>query len=371
MTFCLISFPLFASGGNEDIHNYSLICPQLNIENLSGSYNLDVYPKGPNGPSTSLQFYWDDNKKGPSLNLQAEILNRITSDIFKFFNDYFNERQFPKTIRIAQTDLSTDVGALYCRSYQKNPEKSVTLFLAAKSLESHTEFTRLLAHELTHHWFFKNHKNPEIWIEEGIAYLSEYIATRRLSGEPVLQYLKNSNVSLVTSNIVSPIAQMGQAQLLFTYLFNHIGPAFLEKVLSFDTLNMAGLATAISQDNPYGWSSFHDAFRDFQIAKFINREDYQAQTEAARKRYFLFATSLKAQTSMKLDISEWSGAEILNADNWTRPQSLNYENLNVIDDPGQSITVTPLKGSTIALPGKRHLQILYENKLQSLTNPVK
>ena len=142
----------------------------------------------------------------------------------------------------------------------------------------------------------------------------------------------------------------------------------------FNSLNMNNISLAISSENPYGWTSLNEAFRDFQIAKFINRVNYWAPTEADSKRYFLFSTILQPEIlPSKLQSSEWSAIESPNRSTLlnSKPQNVKFENLVVVDDPGEPIVVKDLKSAESAtsnattsnetISNKRYFRIFYQS----------
>jgi len=351
----------------SEIHDPSLECPEIQIESLENKYEIETTPDGFNGQKTILRFLWSKDELGPQISLQAPLFNRSIGDIFKYYREHFGEKMFPTKINIVQTRLAAGLGALYCRSYQTDPANAVTLFLSPTSLEYPNEFTRLVAHELTHHWFFAQSKHAAKWIEEGVAYLSEYLVTGRLSGAPVIQYLYHSSASLTDTDLAAPMRQMGHTQLLFSYLFNNLGNEFLSRLLPSAMDSEQNVTNAIPKENPYHWKAFQDAFRDFQIAKFLNRQDYFANDDLARNRYFLFPTTIQAVAQPTPPLREWSAVEYKTLSALKaaqRPQGLRYEDIAVIDNSGRPIVVDA--GAVAQGNGMRYFRIIYELKSPKL-----
>jgi hypothetical protein len=347
----------------SEIHDPALECPEIQIESLANKYEIETTPNGFNGQKTILRFLWDNNEIGPQIGLQAALFNRSIGDIFKYYREHFGEKTFPTKINIVQTHLATGLGALYCRSYQTDPANAVTLFLSPTSLEYPNEFTRLVAHELTHHWFFAQGKHATKWIEEGVAYLSEYLVTSRLSGAPVIQYLYHSSASLTETDLTAPMRQMGHAQLLFTYLFNNLGDEFLGHLLSSKMDDAQDVTNAIPKENPYHWHTIQEAFRDFQIAKFLNRQDYFANDDLARNQYFLFPTTIQAVAQPTPPLREWSAVEYKTLSALKaaqKPQGSQYEDISVVDNPGRPIAIEA--GAANQGNGTRYFRIIYESK---------
>lgn len=244
--------------------------------------------------------------------------------------------------------------------------------MSSKTLESNPEFTRLMAHELTHHWFLREGKHAvsalavkdsadmAIWIEEGIAYLVEYLVTNRLSGNPIIQFMNHAGASLTKSDPHGPMRQMGHAQLLLVYLYEKLGDDFLTALLSSKMNSFESISAAIPKGNDFNWSSFQDAFRDFQIAKFLNRQDNLAHTDADRERYFIFPTTIAARGSTTV-ISEWSGVEYKILEQMsTDPMNLEYDDFSVIDDLSQPVTLRRVKHNHRSRPNERFFRIFYQ-----------
>lgn len=355
----VLTFPQFGSA-NSEAHNPALECPEIHIEALDGRYELEVTPTGITGSKTTLRFLWYGNERSPQLSLQSGLFNRVIGDIFRFFREHFNDISFLQEINIVQTNLGNGIGALYCRSYQLEPAIAVTMFFSPKTLESTNEFTRLIAHELIHHWFLREGKNATKWIEEGVAYLVEYLVTGRLSGGLVIQYMNHPGASLTKLDLAGPMRQMGHAQLLFVYLYEKLGDDFLSRLLSSPMTSIESVADAIPPNNPYGWKSFKDAFRDFQIAKYLNRQDYWANNETERNRYFLFPTTIPA-TASTVNATEWSGIEYRNHEQLVNapPLAYEYEDLAVIDDPSQPITLRHIDRRAAPQVNERYIRIIY------------
>lgn len=358
-TLSAVEFPQSSELISKDMHNPALECPEMDVQALKGRFDFEIIVDGLKGQKTMVHLLWNDDELGPQVSPQSEIFIRTMADIARFYKEHFYGYDIPAEINIVQLPLGTGIGALYCRSYQASPDEAVTLFFSHKSLESFSEFSRLIAHELTHHWFFSKNKNASSWIEEGIAYLSEYLVTGRLSGKPVIQFMNNADASLTQMDIEAPMRQMGQAQLLMVYLYDKLGNAFLDRLLASQMNGINSLNSTILKENSYGWTSFRDAFRDFQIAKYVNRQDYLATTDLNRDRYFLFPTTIRAKTSTAAVSREWSAQEYSQK---TTPMSKNleYEDLLVTDDPSQPISVKPFNQSKKM--NERVFRILYQAK---------
>ena len=351
---------------DHDVHNPKLECPKVRLRALPNRYSLILRPFGLTTQKVRLNFFWSDNEPNPQINLGAPLYNESIGEIYRYYRNDFGWRSLPRTVNIVETRLAAGIGGLYCPQYQTDPLDAVTIFMSPETLDSTPEFTRLLAHELTHHWFYVHHKlaTAATWIEEGVAYLSEYVVTGAYSGTPVIEYLHHPATSLTQTNSRAYIPQMGEVQLLFSYLYNRLGDSFLRRLLATKMTNTTDMDAAIPPRNALQWRSFQDAFRDFQIAKFVNREDYLAATAASRERYFLFPTTIKASLHATTNLTAWSAIEYRSGEKMCQADHefygrYEYQDLIVSDNPAHSITYRQLNKCSAQRTNLRFIRVVF------------
>jgi len=252
-------------------------------------------------------------------------------------------------LTLVQFELPAGLAALYCPSYQ-GVEDRLVLFVSPRAFDVSAELERAIAHEAFHYWFDLHRKQAELWIEEGFAYLVEYLYTGQLSGGPVLEHLNHACDPLAGEpSTLKYRSLMGQAQLFFVYLHSRYGVHHLRQVLTDDHLGRYDLAPGKTR------KSFEDLFVDFQVAKLVNRID-EYSVAADKEKYFLFSTTLVAGGSCEGPLP-WSAQEF--HEGGVKPAGFRFRDVLVKDQFGSQIEVLPQAvGSTIT--GARKLRVFFE-----------
>ena len=83
------------------------------------------------------------------------------------------------------------------------------------------------------------------------------------------------------------------------YLYNFFGDELLNSLLNAKGSGAEAIKHIIQSAEKSPWLSFQDAFRDFQIAKYINRLDPLADNDIDQRRYFIFQSTLHAKPGLK------------------------------------------------------------------------
>jgi hypothetical protein len=193
-------------------------------------------------------------------------------------------------------------------------------------------------------------------LRQTIACLSEYLVTGRLSGQPVIQYLRHSSASLTQTDLAAPMRQMGHTQLLFSYLYNNLGDMFLRRLLSSNMDGFQDVDSSIPRENVYHWQSFQNAFRDFQIAKF---------DEANRMRYFLFATTIQTAFAPEWQSNEWSAIEFKTLADMLKSQKplhLQFEDFAIVDDPSLPVLIAKPGPTLSTQPANRYFRVIFDRQ---------
>ena len=357
----LMTLLSMGSTARADAHDPSLVCPEFS----EGQFPEKNERKIVGEHSATLEVRWKSNELMPQLRLGADAIERTLNDIIRVHFNYFGKP--PEKIKLFQYPLNGGLGALYCKSYQTE-DNAITLLVSPITLESPKEFMRVVSHELVHHWFYKSKKKQPTWLEEGTAYLLEYLTTSRLAGAPVIIHMENPWTSLTTPSTtldisVARASRDGHAQLFMSYLYRNLGDSFLSAYLRSTGSGMDSLSDSIST-NIFGWTSIRDAFRDFQIAKWLNRIDYTQIDEVFAQRYFLFPTTI-SHRNFKVDnvaIEAWSSVMVENFRDLGRLRKPNhaYEDFILIDSVQDPIYPTKVKSYVGNRTKQRIIRIIYD-----------
>ncbi|MEQ1663912.1 MAG: hypothetical protein ABL927_00890, partial [Bdellovibrionales bacterium] len=291
---------------NNLSHSDSIFrCPELQLNSL-----MSQTSELKSGTLTQLTYLLDRNELSPFITgptgLHQQYLTYVEPFLTKFFSPTdLNTRALPNKLRLIQTAQINPLSALYCTEFQ-TPD-TLTILISPDMVGETEELLKIIVHEFVHDYFYKNYAssklNLPLWYEEGTALLSEYVFSNKPSGSAIVEHLSKPTASFLKdiSNPALSLSAYGEAQLFFMYLHNFLEDDFLTALLKAPSAErgqpIQRLDQIISSSVNSPWKSFADAYRDFQIAKHINRMDPFATSGFEQKRYFIFQSTLHANAN--------------------------------------------------------------------------
>jgi hypothetical protein len=267
------------------------------------SLNIDIKDKKSqkvNSTAQSLHVFTEQGIAAPTANVMAKLKATLSSETLPFLSDIFKASALPKKITFIQTH-KIKVKALFCENFQE--KDNFVILVEPNFLATQVSLFDIFVHEYTHYYFHIHKFEAPLWYEEGTSLLVEYLYNNIASTNVVNQHLVESDVSLTQgfSNFRTASSAYGHAQLLFTYLYNKLGDAFIDEILTRNNGNEKTLNDFIQKiakelPDSLPWNTFSDAFVTLQIAKRINRDDYaHTRSSVLRQKYFIFNSKLHAK----------------------------------------------------------------------------
>jgi hypothetical protein len=242
------------------------------------------------------------NELAPFASTPAPLHQKYITYIEPFLKKIIRDDRMPQRLTLIQSSAIQPLEALYCPSLNQTSE-ALTVIISPEIASNTEDLLKIIVHEFIHDYFYKRKITPPLWFEEGTALLAEFILSGAPSGAAIVEHFQKPQASFL-KDISDPelsLAAYGEAQLFFIYLHNFLGDELLTELLNgpltSQPLEPATLNQIISSSKS-PWRNFNEAYRAFQIAKYINRIDYFATNTLDQKKYFIFQSTLHANLSL-------------------------------------------------------------------------
>lgn len=276
-------------------------CPDLQIDALTKlSSHLDLT----HSPSTltDLDYILGPNELSPFTSTPAPLQQKYLTYVEPFLKKFLHDKSLPQRLTLIQSSKIQPLEALYCPSLNQS-SRALTIIISPDTASNSEDLLKIIVHEFIHDYFYKRQIQPVLWYEEGTALLAEYIFSGTPSGAAIVEHFQKPQASFLNdiSSRELSLAAYGEAQLFFIYLHNFLGDELLADLLSAmptSASSISALNQIIASSSKSLWRNFNEAYRDFQIAKYVNRIDYFATTEQDQKKYFIFQSTLHANFSL-------------------------------------------------------------------------
>jgi hypothetical protein len=254
-------------------------CPTIYYKD----FNVVTINEEQSGPR--LKIAW--KKIGEAEPYAASVTNAFTIaliQIVEILKDQGLEHLLPEEIEIyslgkALPGKLSAFSAILCKSMQT--DTSLRLLVNDGLLYRAINFKKNLAHELFHYLSQKLNKNFPQWLEEGMAMHFENVVSGREDLEWAAFHMQNSPwIPLLPRKELQTKDQKksfyGHAHLFVRYLATRLEGDLLSRVLNHTSSEPAQI-----------FPNFRSLFKDFSIAKYINRIDYYGHSLENRERFIL------------------------------------------------------------------------------------